>query len=160
MICYHGSDTIVDMPKILKAKRPLDFGGGFYVTTNKVQAEKWAIKVAYRNNKNDKYINCYEFDESFAISNLKVLRFDKADEQWLDFICANRSGKEVPQYDIIIGPVADDSVYKVVVKYENGDIDKQMALKQLKTEMLCDQVLFHTEDSLKTLKYVKTEVLL
>lgn len=29
MICYHGSDTVVDMPKILEAKRPLDFGGGF-----------------------------------------------------------------------------------------------------------------------------------
>ena len=27
MICYHGSDTVVDAPKILEAKRPLDFGG-------------------------------------------------------------------------------------------------------------------------------------
>ena len=50
MICYHGSDTVVDMPKILEAKRPLDFGGGFYVTTSKKQAKNWAIKVAYRNN--------------------------------------------------------------------------------------------------------------
>lgn len=33
MICYHGSDTVVEAPKILEAKRPLDFGGGFYVTS-------------------------------------------------------------------------------------------------------------------------------
>lgn len=50
MICYHGSDTIVDAPKILEATRPLDFGSGFYVTTSKQQARNWAIKVAYRNN--------------------------------------------------------------------------------------------------------------
>ena len=34
VICYHGSDTVVDQPKILTPKRPLDFGGGFYVTTD------------------------------------------------------------------------------------------------------------------------------
>lgn len=62
MICYHGSDTIVDTPKILEAKWPLDFGSGFYVTTSKIQAIEWATKVSYRNNSNYKYINCYEFD--------------------------------------------------------------------------------------------------
>ncbi len=34
MLCYHGSDTIADMPKILNPKRPLDFGRGFYLTTS------------------------------------------------------------------------------------------------------------------------------
>ena len=46
MICYHGSDTVVDSPKILEPKRPLDFGGGFYVTTSQEQAKNWAKKVA------------------------------------------------------------------------------------------------------------------
>ena len=50
MTVFHGSDTIVDTPKILDAKRPLDFGSGFYVTTSEAQAKSWAIKVAYRNN--------------------------------------------------------------------------------------------------------------
>ena len=57
MICYHGSDTIVDMPRILEPKRPLDFGDGFYVTTDKTQATNWATKVAYRNNNNHRCIN-------------------------------------------------------------------------------------------------------
>lgn len=158
MICYHGSDTIVDTPKILQPKRPLDFGGGFYVTTSQAQAKRWAFKVAYRNNSQHKCVNRYEFDEEQASSTLTVIRFDRADEKWLDFICANRNGKDTGNYDIVIGPVADDKVYRVVVEYENGDVDKETALKSLKTEALCDQILFHTEKSLAYLKYVGTEV--
>ena len=62
MICYHGSDTIVDIPRILEAKRPLDFGGGFYVTTSEKQARSWATKIAYRNNNHYRCVNRYEFD--------------------------------------------------------------------------------------------------
>ena len=159
MICYHGSDTIVDMPRILEAKRPLDFGGGFYLTTSKTQAEGWATKVAYRNNNNHRCVNHYEFDIEKAKSELTVIHFEAADEKWLDFICDNRSGKSTADYDIAIGPVADDRVYRVVVEYENGDLDKETALKNLKTEALCDQILFHTEKSLEYLKYIDTEVI-
>lgn len=159
MICYHGSDTIVDAPKILEAKRPLDFGGGFYVTTSDEQAKKWAIKVAYRNNTNHKCVNRYEFDSDKAKQELTVIHFETADEKWLDFICDNRSGKPTGEYDIVIGPVAEDRVYRMVVEYENGDVDKETALKNLKTEVLCDQILFHTERSLAYLKYLETEVI-
>ena len=158
MICYHGSDTIVDIPKILESKRPLDFGGGFYVTTSETQARSWAIKVAYRNNNNHRCVNRYEFDLEKAKSELTVIHFEVADEKWLDFICANRSGNSTGNYDIVIGPVADDRVYRVVVEYENGDVDKDTALKSLKVEALCDQILFHTEKALEYLKYIDTEV--
>ena len=153
MICYHGSDVIVDSPRILDAKRPLDFGGGFYTTTSEIQAKNWAIKVSYRNNTIQKYINKYEFDLEEAKKNLNVIIFDKSDEKWLDFICANRNRKYIGDYDIVIGPVADDKVYRVIVEYENGDVDKELALKRLKTETLCDQILFHTDESLKYLKF-------
>lgn len=158
MICYHGSDTVVDTPRILDAKRPLDFGGGFYVTTNKEQAKRWAIKVAYRNNTRDKCVNRYLFDYEKANKELTVIRFARADEGWLDFICRNRNGKPTGAYDIVIGPVADDRVYRVVVEYENGDVDKETALKNLKAETLCDQILFHTERALAYLRYLGTEV--
>ncbi len=153
MLCYHGSDTIVDVPKILQAKRPLDFGGGFYVTTSEVQAKAWAKKVALRNNSKQRYINAYDFDYKKAKNEAVVLEFSQADEKWLDFICANRSGKPPGDYDIVIGPVADDKVYRVVVEYENGDVNKETALKRLKTERLCDQILFHTEKALSFLHF-------
>ena len=108
MICYHGSDTIVDIPRIFEAKRPLDFGGGFYVTTSEVQAKSWAIKVAYRNNNNHRCVNRYAFDLGKAKSELTVIHFEIADEKWLDFICDNRSGKSTGDYDIVIGAMAND----------------------------------------------------
>ena len=159
MICYHGSDMIIDLPKILEAKRPLDFGGGFYVTTSETQAKSWAKKVAYRNNTGHQCVNRYDFDIEKSKTELVVIHFDTADEKWLDFICDNRSGKSTGEYDIVIGPVADDRVYRVVVEYENGDLDKETALKNLKAEALCDQILFHTERSLQYLKYLDSEVL-
>lgn len=159
MICYHGSDTVVDAPKILEAKRPLDFGGGFYVTSNKEQAVAWAKRVAYRNNSHKHCVNIYEFDLEQAEQEATVLKFEKADEKWLDFICANRSGRSIDDYDIVIGPVADDKVYRVVILFENGDIDKESALKRLKAEVLSDQILFHTEKALRFLKFIEAEVI-
>lgn len=157
MICFHGSDVIVDKPRILDAKRPLDFGDGFYITTSKIQARNWAIKVSYRNNTTQKYISIYDFDLEEAKKKLNIIIFKEADENWLDFICANRNRKYTNDYDVVIGPVADDKVYRVVVEYENGDIDKDLALKRLKTESLCNQILFHTEESLKYLKFIGVE---
>jgi len=107
---------------------------------------------------NTKCVNRYEFDLESAGLNATVIQFDSADERWLDFICDNRSGKPTGDYDVVIGPVADDKVYRVVVEYENGDIDRETALKNLKTEALCDQILFHTEKALSYLKFLDTEV--
>lgn len=157
MICYHGSDVIVDNPKILGSKRPLDFGDGFYATSSEIQAKNWAVKVSYRNNTIYKYINKYEFDLERAKENLIVLCFEQADEKWLNFICNNRNRKDTGSYDIVIGPVADDKVYRVIVEYENGDVDKEEALKKLKVETLCDQILFHSEESLKYLEFIDVE---
>lgn len=42
MIVYHGSNMIIDNPDTEHSYRPLDFGKGFYVTTVKEQAERWA----------------------------------------------------------------------------------------------------------------------
>ena len=105
------------------------------------------------------YCTIYLRKPQHAESESKVIVFDTADEEWLDFICANRQGMNTGEYDIVIGPVADDKVYRVVVEYENGDIDKDTALKKLKVEKLCNQILFHTEKALAYLKYIETEVI-
>jgi len=48
MIIYHGSTVPVRAPKILQSERMLDFGSGFYTTSNKEQAVSWAKLVAER----------------------------------------------------------------------------------------------------------------
>lgn len=150
MNIYHGSDVIVDKPKILKSNRLLDFGIGFYTTSNKKQAMRWADKVSLRNNSKYKYLSIYQFDLKEAKKKLRVIKFVNPDERWLDFITANRRGKDiVDHYDIVIGPVADDNVYTTVKLFETGILNKDEAIKRLKVVKLYDQILFHTNQALE-----------
>ncbi len=50
MNIYHGSYVIVEKPEIIQSNRLLDFGTGFYTTSNRDQAVGWAEKVSFRNN--------------------------------------------------------------------------------------------------------------
>ncbi len=149
MIIYHGSTVIVEQPEILHSERMLDFGTGFYTTSNKKQAIRWAERVADRRNTENEVLSIYEFDFEQAKQDLTMIRFAEPDDEWLDFVCGNRRGYESTEpYDIVFGPVADDKVYTVVQYYENGVYDKKEAIKRLKTEELFDQILFHSEQSL------------
>ena len=149
MIIYHGSNVVVETPKILHSERMLDFGIGFYTTSNKDQAIRWAQQVADRRKPKDQFLSIYEFDLEAAKRDLALIRFSEPTGEWLDFVCANRSGRESREpYDIVLGPVANDKVYTVVQYYENGVYNKEEAIKRLKVEALFNQILFHTEKSL------------
>jgi DNA-binding cell septation regulator SpoVG len=154
MKLYHGSDLIVDTPKVLIANRPMDFGYGFYLTSSYEQAKKWALRVRNRNNKVHSYVNIYDFDYELALNDLKVIKFDGPSKDWLMFVCNNRKQiRNDENYDLVIGPVADDKVYSVIERYENGIYDLEEILKRLKVEELQDQILFHTSKSLNYLKF-------
>ena len=89
MKLYHGSNIPVYEPQILVSDRKLDFGTGFYVTSSLEQAERWAELTADRRGTGNPTISVYEFDET-KLAELKVLKFDKANKKWLDFVAANR----------------------------------------------------------------------
>jgi len=156
MIIYHGSTIPVKIPKIVKSNRLLDFGEGFYTTSNKEQAVRWAEIVAAKRNESNRIITEYHFDVDEARNCLNVITFEKPDYIWLDFVCTNRSGR-VPResYDIAIGPVANDQVYTVVALYEQGVLSKEAAIIELKVQNLYNQILFHNENSLKYCQYVQ-----
>lgn len=159
MKVYHGSNYIVKEIDLNILNYKTDFGKGFYTTTDYDQAMRWTIIKKDRQlkeNKNDihQYINVYEYVEK---SGLKILDFDKANEEWLNFIIKNRqSGSLLHDYDIVKGPVANDNLYRVLVAYENGDYDIMETIKRLKTYTLSNQISFHTEKSLSCLKYLET----
>ena len=90
MILYHGGNMIVEKPKLIEQNRFLDFGYGFYTTTNVGQAKNFAGKVVIRRN-GKPIVNVYEYDEN-AHTNLKIKRFSAPDEEWLDFVSAHRNG--------------------------------------------------------------------
>ncbi len=91
MILYHGSNVVVSKPRLILGKRYLDFGVGFYTTTNCAQAAAFAEKVTKRRRDGQHCVSVYEFDETMAFSDCKVLHFSSANEAWLDFVSENRN---------------------------------------------------------------------
>lgn len=157
MKIYHGSIEIVEKPEIREANRSLDYGSGFYATTSYEQALSWVKRRANEKKLSKGYINIYEFNED-SINNFKHLIFESATEEWLDFVMQNRIHDSFEHdYDIVYGPVANDKVYASFALFEVGFINKQALISELKTYKLVDQYLFHTEESLKTLKFIEAK---
>lgn len=157
MIIYHGSNLVVENPKLIAQNRYLDFGYGFYTTTNKVQAISFADKVYKRKNEGTKQVSIYEIDEDKLFTECSVLRFDSPNEAWLDFVADNRSGNyEGENYDVIYGPVANDDVYTTFTLYQSGALSKEQTLETLKIKKLYDQMVFTTKKALSFLKFVGT----
>ena len=63
------------------------------------------------------------------------------------------------KYDIIIGAVANDDVYRTLQVYASGLLTKEQALEALKIKRLFDQYVFASEKALNTLKFIKAEEL-
>lgn len=160
MTVYHGSNTVVDKPRLLTPNRTLDYGNGFYTTMNLEQAEIFAHNVVNRNEGRGRpTVSYYNIEYEKLLRELKALSFDSPDDDWLDFVYANRAGKySGDKFDVIIGPVANDTVYRVFRLYENGDIDRETAIKRLKVTKLFNQVTFCTEAAIAELVFIKSEV--
>ena len=149
MIVYHGSTEIVKNPDVVHSKKYLDFGKGFYVTTFKDQAKKWAIRRGMRQEKSA-IMNVYELSEEW--DNLRVLSFENENEKWLDFVCACRKGKPLnKEYDIVIGNVADDDVFKTVDMYFRGLWDKDRVLKELRYYKMNNQICIVNQKTINRL---------
>lgn len=154
MILYHGSNVIVSKPQLIHQNRFLDFGFGFYTTTNRIQAIAFADKVYRRRREGGKIVSIYEFDEQAAFTECSVLRFDAPNEAWLDFVSENRSGHYDGQgYDLIYGPVANDDVYATFTLYGAGVLTKEQTLEALKIKNLYNQLVLTSEKALSYLKF-------
>lgn len=132
-ILYHGSDSIIETPEIREANRTLDFGTGFYLTSSKSQGGNWVRRKLERDNLTSGYISIYHFCEEDAAEILNIKVFDSPSGEWLDFVMANR---RIPNfkhdYDVVIGPVANDRVYTAFALYEGGSISKDTLIHELK----------------------------
>lgn len=158
MILYHGSNVMVEQPRLIRQNRFLDFGFGFYTTTNRQQAENFAAKVAARRRRGQAILNMYGFDERAAFAACDVLRFDGADETWLDFVAAHRQGTyRGKHYDLIYGAVANDDVYRTITLYLTGILSKEQTLAALKIKDLFDQLVFATDKALAYLHFEGSE---
>ena len=153
MKLYHGSNMAVYEPQILISDRKLDFGTGFYLTSSLEQAERWAKLTAERRGIGVPTISVYEFDEA-KLTELKILKFEKANKKWLDFVVANRDNTiDDQKWDMVIGPVANDRTMPVIRLFIAKVYTATEALRRLLPQKLHDQYTFKTQTALQFLKF-------
>lgn len=146
IVLYHGSKGYVENPKIIISKYNKDFYFGFYCTLIEEQAVRWATRIT-----GSGIINKYEYNPN---TNLKVLSFPEMTEEWLDFIAACRNG--VPHnYDIVEGPMADDTIFNYVEDFLDGRITRDAFWELAKFKHPTHQICFNTEQALKTLSFLE-----
>lgn len=155
MILYHGSNVEVKEPKLIPSKRLLDFGAGFYLTSDFEQAKKWALRTANNRETGVPTVSVFEVDEN-EFQSLNMLCFNTPDKEWLRYISANRTGRQVDkEYDVVIGPVANDQAIRTVNNYLRGYFPEDVAIKLLLPQKLKDQYAFQTEKSINLLKFTE-----
>ena len=155
MLVYHGSIYKIEFPDVKFSKKYLDFGQGFYLTTFQKQAEKWALRKADRIETGIATVNVYELKDN--LEEYKVKKFDSDNEDWLDFVCQCRKGEDIyKQYDLIIGPVADDDVFKTINMYFRKLWDKTKTLEELRYYKLSNQICITNQKAVEKLLSFKS----
>lgn len=144
MEVYHSSTSVVEHPDVRFSRPYLDFGPGFYITTLLDQAQKYCERFIRRGKK--AVLNVYELDED--LSKWKVLRFFNYNDAWLDFVSECRIGKIIGDYDIIMGGIANDKVFRAVDLFFAGDINRDECLRHLLYEKPNNQICIRTQQTI------------
>lgn len=158
MKLYHGTNKIFDQIELTKSKPNKDFGQGFYLSPDYNQALNMAMIKVEQQQEGAPVVMEFEVDD-VEIDKLRTLRFDDYSEAWAEFILANRNNptsSPIHEYDIVIGPIANDRVGVQLWKYENQIIDLPTLVSKLKyMKGLTVQYFFGTEKALSILKRIR-----
>lgn len=156
MKLFHGSNVKIAKVDFTKCHPFKDFGCGFYLTDNIIHARNMAFRRCMRTNGKE-CVTVFEFDYDNAVKNLKIKFFDKPSEEWASFVMMNRNEDiEHPahDYDIVIGPIADDSVVMSFRLYQDGYITISELVHRLKYRELSTQYFFHNAAALRYLTII------
>lgn len=152
MKVYHAGYDVIPSPDVHKGRVNADFGQGFYTTDNKTFASRWVREKSGA----DIIINTYELDER----GLNVLRLDR-DERWFKYVFSNR--RSMPDtfmdYDLIIGPVANDTIYNTLGIMTSGYLKDEEAMQLLCVGPRYSQITLKTLKAAEQLKFISSEIL-
>ena len=132
---YQGDNKVLNDPKIITDDFYKDFGYGFYCTN----FEKHVVNV-------------YSYTEN---KNLDCLIFKEMSDEWLDFVVSSRQGERY-DYDIVEGPMADDTIWNYVDDFARGFISRTAFWELVKFKYPTHQIVFCTEAALKCLEYARS----
>lgn len=147
MNVYHGSNVTIEVPKVQITGFCKDFGFGFYCTVLEKQAQRWAANKLPRH-----VVNIYNYQIK---SGLYILTFDTMTEEWLDFITDCRRGI-THSYDIVEGPMADDTIWNYVEDYLAGAITREAFWILAKFKYPTHQIVFCTDKATDLLTFEKS----
>ena len=157
MILYHGSNTIIHTPDLAYSKPYKDFGKGFYLSADKHQAERMAEQRWAQTLEGAPAVTQVLFDETNLQSpSVQVKIFETYSVEWVEFVLRNRDMR-IPQpthsYDIVYGPIADDSVTFQLRRYFAESITIEELLNELKySKGITFQYYFGTQKALNLLQ--------
>lgn len=153
---YHGSNVRIEKIDLSRGRVNKDFGKGFYLTSIRSQAEEMAKR------KSKQYVGTYPivtefcFDDTILYSNeLNIKHFTEVCAEWAEFILKNRKASRTGfrhDYDIVIGPIADDGVVQQLDLYEMNLISMSHLVEALRWRDLNDQYFFGTEKAISKLQ--------
>ena len=156
MKLFHGSNVEIESIDLARGRRGKDFGKGFYANPDYMQAVEFCSNVVRREGSGVPTVTSFDFDES-ALDVLNVMRFDGYSKEWAEFILKNRnniSDEPAHDYDIVIGPIADDGVGTQIRRLSRGFITFDAFLEELKYSKVSIQYFFGTEEAIKYLKKI------
>lgn len=152
---YHGSNVSIEKIDLTRSHPDKDFGKGYYLTDIRTQAEAMSIRRVRIAGEGEPTLTIYSFDESQLHSpELRVKVFDEPTEEWALFVLSNREASltgYTHDYDIVIGPIADDGVAFQLDRYTRHMITLATLVEELTYRKLNRQYYFGTERALQTL---------
>lgn len=157
MKVYHGSDVGVRKVDLSYSLMYKDFGPGFYVSADRLQAENFAKYKADhpRSKTHTPVVSTYELDEECLTNgSLRIKKFENYSDEWIGFIEKYRVSKEI-EYDLIIGPIANDDVRTSFAEYQMGEITKSELLEKLKYKRVMYQYCFKTDVAVAKLQWIE-----
>ena len=143
-IVFHGSFVAVPKPEIRTDGFAKDFGYGFYCTAFEKQARRWAI-----GKRDGHFVSSYACGD---FSGLAVKTFEKMSDEWLDFVVSCRRGG-MHAYDIVEGPMADDTIWNFVEDFIEGRISRAAFWELVKFKYPTHQIVFCTPAALGRISF-------
>lgn len=158
MILYHGSNVAIDKIDLSFCKPYKDFGKGFYLTDIRSQADDMAIRRVRLAGSGSPIVTAFEFEECLLKDqSINALIFPKVSVDWAEFVLNNRDINHkgfTHNYDIVVGPVANDTVAFQLRRYLLGAISLESLVKELEYKGLNSQYFFGTEFAISKLKRI------
>lgn len=144
MTLYHTGPVEIREPDLSRGRKNADFGPGFYLSPDLDFSRRWAGPEAV--------VNEYDLDES----GLLIRRLTR-NEEWFRCIFCNRRSLDTLSGDVIIGPIANDTLFDTLGMITSGFLPDKDALQLLMIGPEYTQAVIKTEKALRQLRWIRAE---